>query len=71
MIVPIQNNDYCKSRTTGFNPQAQLCASIRTGGKDACQGDSGGLMIMNGIQIGIVSYGRGCARANEPGVIFI
>lgn len=41
-------------------------------GKDSCQGDSGGPLFNRGAnnttQVGIVSYGRGCARATFPGV---
>jgi secreted trypsin-like serine protease len=40
-------------------------------GKDSCQGDSGGPLFNPGptsTQVGIVSFGRGCARAGVPGV---
>lgn len=50
-----------------------LCAGEEDGGKDACNGDSGGPLIQKMsdgrmIQVGIVSFGSGCARANRPGI---
>lgn len=56
-----------------------ICAGYATGGQDACQGDSGGpLMVPNPdaetqddslwIQIGIVSWGEGCADLESYGV---
>ena len=51
----------------------ELCAgNLNLGGKDSCQGDSGGALWhqKNGVvyQVGIVSHGRGCARPGAPGV---
>ena len=46
-----------------------ICASDT--GKDSCYGDSGGPLLMVGekdIQVGIISAGQGCARADYPGV---
>jgi secreted trypsin-like serine protease len=45
-----------------------FCAEKK--GVDACQGDSGGPIVINGtnIQVGITSWGNGCANATFPGV---
>lgn len=58
----------------GFLSESEmLCAGIIEGGADACSGDSGGPLVRklpDGTmeQVGIVSFGAGCARANRPGV---
>ena len=51
----------------------EICAGYTAGGTDTCQGDSGGPMFRRDsgnawIQVGIVSWGDGCARPNKPGV---
>jgi len=49
------------------------CGGYAAGGVDACQGDSGSGMIYeeaDGIvlQLGVISWGVGCGRGNQPGV---
>lgn len=51
---------------SSYNDNIMLCASDP--GQDSCQGDSGGPLVLTGtnIQVGVVSFGRGCAR-QAPG----
>lgn len=50
-----------------------MCAGVISGGRDTCQGDSGGPLFVRDSggtyrQVGITSFGFGCARAATPGV---
>jgi secreted trypsin-like serine protease len=52
-----------------YFPKVMVAAGAR--GQDSCQGDSGGPLFNPGdtrTQVGIVSFGAGCARAGFPGV---
>ncbi|XP_047491698.1 trypsin-1-like [Penaeus chinensis] len=52
--------------------ERMLCAGYSEGGKDTCQGDSGGPLCVKEsskyVQVGIVSFGDGCAKPGSPGV---
>ncbi len=55
----------------GFQAESEVCAETLAG--DSCQGDSGGPLfgtLPDGrlVQVGIVSYGLGCATPAFPGV---
>ncbi|MEV4631508.1 serine protease [Micromonospora sp. NPDC049523] len=72
--VPFVADSTCDSQYGGDVIVAEeICAGYASGGTDTCQGDSGGPMFRRGannawVQVGIVSWGNGCARPNYPGV---
>jgi trypsin len=67
VTVPAIDHATCKKLLPSVDEATELCAGVLAGGKDSCQGDSGGpLFDMNGLQVGVVSWGIGCARKNKP-----
>ncbi|XP_053194959.1 transmembrane protease serine 9 [Scomber japonicus] len=71
--VPVVGNRQCNCEYgVGDITENMICAGLRAGGKDSCQGDSGGPMVSKTgslwVQAGVVSFGRGCALPNFPGV---
>ncbi|MBY8848231.1 serine protease [Saccharothrix longispora] len=66
--VPIRADAECAADVPGYRPEGMVCAGYPEGGRDACEGDSGGPLIVDGALVGVVSFGRGCARPDQPGV---
>lgn len=72
--LPILPNPQCGDLYGSiFIDAKMLCAGdVADGGEDSCQGDSGGpLIVRDGpdpVQVGIVSWGIGCAQREYPGV---
>ncbi|GAA0672988.1 serine protease [Kitasatospora atroaurantiaca] len=72
--VPFVDDSTCSSAYPGLVTNASICAGyVDAGGVDTCQGDSGGPMFRRDgsgswIQVGITSWGQGCAEAGYPGV---
>ena len=69
VTVPVTSDAECKSAYNNYDPDSMICAGFKQGGRDSCQGDSGGPLIdKDGVLVGVVSFGNGCALANNPGV---
>lgn len=75
--VKSQDSAICLANYQNYSSSAQLtanmfCAGEPAGGKDSCQGDSGGFIGAESAgafrQLGIVSWGLGCARPGLFGV---
>ncbi|WP_240436838.1 S1 family peptidase [Streptomyces sporangiiformans] len=72
--VPFISDTKCKQHYGSRLVAGQeICAGYPRGGIDTCQGDSGGPMFRKDdsgawLQVGIVSWGDGCARPGVPGV---
>ncbi|MCF7506621.1 trypsin-like serine protease [Vibrio sp. L3-7] len=73
--VPLVNQIECNNvpyRGYSSIGDDAFCAGYSDGGYDSCQGDSGGPIVIssNGKyeQLGIVSWGEGCAQAGAYGV---
>ncbi|MFM9108012.1 MAG: serine protease, partial [Chloroflexota bacterium] len=74
VAVPAQTDAYCRQRygLSADESAVMFCAGPKTGGQDSCQGDSGGPLFYLDTsvytQVGIVSWGNGCAWEGYPGV---
>jgi secreted trypsin-like serine protease len=77
--VPIMSNEECKrmyktARQKIILRDTILCAGYAIGGKDSCEGDSGGPLAVRDepgskwTLAGIVSNGVKCAEPNLPGI---
>jgi secreted trypsin-like serine protease len=73
-FVPTVATAQCKAHYSKDKiDDGQVCAGLEQGGRDSCQGDSGGPLVAYDrrncpYQIGIVSWGAGCAGPHDYGV---
>lgn len=75
VIVPIVSHETANAPQSynGGVDDTMLPAGYAGGGKDSCQGDSGGPLVVydhrnDPVQVGVVSWGQGCAGANKYGI---
>ncbi len=72
--VPLVSDAMCRQAGGNYTTvgAVSFCAGVPQGGIDSCQGDSGGPIVVNNngvvTQLGIVSWGIGCARPGKYGV---
>ncbi|WP_392340104.1 trypsin-like serine protease [Moritella marina] len=70
VTVPLVEQSLCPDIIR--NEDNAFCAGFVSGGYDSCQGDSGGPIVVASAggfdQLGIVSWGEGCAEAGNYGV---
>ncbi|MCV5224826.1 trypsin-like serine protease, partial [Escherichia coli] len=65
--VPLVSDATCRQAGGNYTTVGEMafCAGIPQGGIDSCQGDSGGPIVINRggaiTQLGVVSWGIGCA----------
>ncbi|XP_067245922.1 trypsin-like [Chanodichthys erythropterus] len=66
--LPVLSKKQCKGAYGRRITKNMFCAGFMKGGKDSCQGDSGGHVVCNSKLKGVVSWGDGCAQPGFPGV---
>ncbi|CAB1456523.1 unnamed protein product [Pleuronectes platessa] len=70
--LDIVGNEECQRNSIFDITDKMICAWVRAGGIDSCQGDSGGGLVTKvgsgWAAVGIVSFGDGCAKPNVPGI---
>jgi secreted trypsin-like serine protease len=74
VTIPLTDEASCKrAYPSAAVASSQICAGFIEGRKDSCQGDSGGPLVAFDrqgcpYQVGVVSWGAGCANANAFGI---
>ncbi|EDW66510.1 chymotrypsin-2 [Drosophila virilis] len=68
--LKVYSDEECVARHQGStDPRYHICGGVDEGGKGQCSGDSGGPLLYDGQQVGIVSWSiKPCTVAPYPGV---
>lgn len=68
-FLPVVNFHKCQQAYDDIlelYPNTMFCAGYPD--TDSCQGDSGGPLVFQGLQVGIISFGMGCANPDYPSI---
>ncbi|XP_049810276.1 trypsin-1-like [Schistocerca nitens] len=64
----IIDRSLCNDTYEGLITDNMICAGEPQGGKDFCNGDHGGPLVVDSTQYGVISWGYGCFYPPYPGV---
>lgn len=68
VTVPLVTNEECNRAMDGYIKADMVCTGLPKGGRGPCSGDGGNPLTLNGIQVGIYSWGSECAKAGKSAV---
>lgn len=71
VAIPVVDNDICREayRERHLVTDGMMCAGyMEEGGRDVCEHDAGGPLVIDGVLHGIISWGYRCALPGYPGV---
>ncbi|XP_050082624.1 trypsin-7-like [Anopheles aquasalis] len=67
--IPLVSEELCSAAYGEKIDSSMICAGdFQNGGKGSCAYDSGGPLVCGDVQVGIVSWGKGCALPAYPDV---
>ncbi|XP_034864147.1 vitamin K-dependent protein C isoform X5 [Mirounga leonina] len=70
--IPVAPHNECIQAMHNMISENMLCAGILGDSRDACEGDSGGPMVVSfrgtWFLVGLVSWGEGCGRLHNYGI---
>lgn len=63
------SDEECRNRHNSPIHPSHICGGVPEGGRGQCSGDSGGPLLVNGVEVGVVSWSeKPCTIAPYPGV---
>jgi trypsin len=70
VYVTVVSAALCDSAYSSYGgiTENMICVVATEGGKDVCQGDRGGPLVVGEILVGIASWGFGCPEPTYPGI---